>query len=335
MSLRLSLRAALSAAAAVTFALGLCAAGSPKAHADYSETILHTFLGTNGNGDGGYPYGGLTEASDGTLYGATPYGGTAGDGTVFKISTSGTLTVLHNFGDGSVAHDGEYPYDTLTLGSDGYLYATTLEGGASGDGTVFKMTTSGAETILHSFSGGSDGEYPVAAVTINTDGKLYGVTEDSTSGSSAEYGTVFDMKTDGSSYVVQFRFNSGNEAKSGEEPVGTLALVPGSTSNQLYGTTFAGGAGGEGTVFLFRPHPSDGSGTVTLVHSFGDGTVANDGERPEYGRVQTDSSGNIYGDTEEGGADDNGRFTSLHPPEVRPFCTRSGANPTATSRPVA
>jgi uncharacterized repeat protein (TIGR03803 family) len=144
--------------------------------------VLHNFKGIP---DGEYPYAGLINVN-GTLYGTTYFGGAYDDGTVFSITTSGKATVLHSFG---MTGDGEYPYAGL-IDVKGTLYGTTYEGGgATGGGTVFAITTSGKETVLHSFTGSGDGEYPNAGL-IDVKGTLYGTTAD---GGANGGGTVFGL----------------------------------------------------------------------------------------------------------------------------------------------
>jgi uncharacterized repeat protein (TIGR03803 family) len=134
--------------------------------------------------DGKEPEAGLVLGSDGNFYGTTSFGGSALWGTVFKMTPSGTVTILHSFGDGSVTNDGLGPRAGLILGSDGNFYGTAGEGGSAtpgdGNGTVFKITPSGSVTIMHSFGDGSvtnDGTNPVAGLVLGSDGYLYGTTE--------------------------------------------------------------------------------------------------------------------------------------------------------------
>jgi len=122
-------------------------------------TPLVWFNGTNGL----RPNAGLTLGSDGNFYGTTSAGGTADLGTVYRMTPAGTLTVLHSF-TGAPA-DGSHPWAALIQGTDGHLYGTTYDGGASGRGTVFKITTSGAMTILRAFLGGADGAHLYAPQT--------------------------------------------------------------------------------------------------------------------------------------------------------------------------
>lgn len=152
--------------------------------------VLHSF----GHGtDGGGLDAGLI-AVNGTLFGTTSGGGVYGGGTVFSITTTGTEKVLHSFGKGT---DGVHPLASLT-DVKGTLYGTTQQGGAyatcnhstSGCGTVFSVTLSGAEKVLHSFGSGTDGIVPTASL-IEMDGTLYGTTSE---GGAHERGTVFALR---------------------------------------------------------------------------------------------------------------------------------------------
>jgi uncharacterized repeat protein (TIGR03803 family) len=137
------------------------------------ETVLHTF---KGGSDGASPFANLIRDGKGRLYGTTGYGGTAGAGTVFKLTSHGRHTVLHSFtgkrGDGSLPHAG------LVCDRDGNLYGTTMFGGAAYNGhkygTVFKLSKTGQETILYSFKGAADGAYPTADLVRDQAGNLYG-----------------------------------------------------------------------------------------------------------------------------------------------------------------
>jgi uncharacterized repeat protein (TIGR03803 family) len=151
-------------------------------------TTLYSFCSQSGCTDGGDPYGGLVEGSDGNFYGTTYEGGANTDGTVFRITPQGTLTTLYSFCSQSGCADGSGPEAGVVQGSDGNLYGTTHEGGANGNyGTVFKITPSGSLTTLHSFDG-TDGSAPVAALIQGVNGAFYGTTnEDGAVGD----GTVF------------------------------------------------------------------------------------------------------------------------------------------------
>jgi uncharacterized repeat protein (TIGR03803 family) len=253
-----------------------------------AETVLYSFKG--GSGDGEDPVASLLNVK-GTLYGTTFLGGANGDGTVFKITTSGTETVLHNFPTGS--RDGYFPYAGL-LDIKGTLYSTTYTGGENYFGTVFSITTSGAETVLYSFKGApGDGLFPYAGL-LNAKGTLYGATYE---GGANYDGTVFSITTSGAETVLySFKGGSGD----GEDPEAGLINVKGT----LYGTTYeGGGAAGGGTVFAVTTSRKE-----TLLHSF---TGSGDGEYPIAGLI--DVSGTLYGTTRAGGANDGGTVFALSP----------------------
>ena len=135
-----------------------------------TETVLYSFTGST---DGNSPSGGLIRDSAGNLYGTTFLGGAAGYGTVFKVNTQGQETVLYSFTGGA---DGLNPsYGNLVRDSAGNLYGTTPQGGSSDFGVVFKIDTTGKETVLHSFSG-SDGKIPYGTLARDKAGNLYGTT---------------------------------------------------------------------------------------------------------------------------------------------------------------
>lgn len=137
-----------------------------------NETILYNF--SPGTGDGLEPSGTLTRDIAGNLYGATLWGGTFDFGTVFKVDTTGTATVLHSFS--ATGGDGAHPGGGLVRDRAGNLYGTTNSGGSSYFGTVFKLDPSGTETILHTFSG-TDGRVPILGLVRDSKGNLYGTTQ--------------------------------------------------------------------------------------------------------------------------------------------------------------
>ncbi|HTR27422.1 MAG TPA: choice-of-anchor tandem repeat GloVer-containing protein [Terriglobales bacterium] len=149
------------------------------------KTVLHNF---NADGvDGFNPYGGLVVDKAGNLYGTTYGGGKYGYGTVFKLSPSGNETVLYSFNaDGT---DGINPYGAVALGKKGNIYGTTYQGGTLGYGTVFKLSASGTETVLHSFAN-TDGAHPYAGVALDKSGALFGTT---VNGGDFGYGVVFKI----------------------------------------------------------------------------------------------------------------------------------------------
>jgi len=164
-----------------------------KVSATGVEKVIHRFTGKPN--DGWFPLGGLIRDHAGNFYGATRFGGTADQGTVFKIDTTGKETVLYGFLGGA---DGAQPlYENLVMDSAGNIYGTTSQGGGgdcasltfSGCGTVFEIDTAGVETILHAFTGApTDGAIPFVGLTLGADGNLYGTTY---YGGAANAGTVF------------------------------------------------------------------------------------------------------------------------------------------------
>jgi uncharacterized repeat protein (TIGR03803 family) len=245
-----------------------------------TEAVVHSF---GASGDGETPFAGLTEAK-GTLYGTTGFGGAHNNGTVFSITPSCKETVLHSFNYGS--GDGEQP-DAALLNVKGTFYGTTQHGGRHADGTVFSISTSGTETVLHSFGGSVDGVEPYAGL-IDVKGTLYGTTY---RGGADSNGTVFKISPSGNESVL----HSFGAPPDGANPYAGLLDVDG----RLYGTTQqGGGANGEGTVFSITT-----SGTETALHSFGP-YFSGDGEQP-YGNL-VNVKGTLYGTTYGGGANNVG-----------------------------
>jgi uncharacterized repeat protein (TIGR03803 family) len=250
------------------------------------ETVLHSFTGGT---DGGSPDAGVIRDGNGNLYGTTVEGGASNAGTVFKLSITGKETVLHSFTGGA---DGAYPTGGVIRDGSGNIYGTAFLGGASGNGTVFKLSTTGVETVLYSFTGGADGAQPVAGVIRDAKGNLYGTTQaggDLTCGAPYGCGTVFKLDTTRKETVV-YSFTGAD----GDRPTAGLFM---DGSYNLYGTTYVGGdlnclSGGCGTVFKLSS-----TGKETVLHSFADGT---DGGLPYAGLIR-DGNGNLYGTTAGGG----------------------------------
>ena len=259
-----------------------------------TETVLHRFTG---GADGGNPYTGLVRDPAGNLYGTTYYGGSSnncyqGCGTVFKLDTTGAETVLHSF---TGAPDGNWPSGSLILDATGNFYGTTTWGGASVWGTVFKVDTTGAETVLYSFTGGADGGTPASELILDAAGNLYGTTQYGGAGRCRDgCGTVFKLDTTGTETVL-YRFQRNPD---GERPV--AGLIQDAAGN-LYGTTLYGGERRLGTVFKLDP-----TGKETVLHRF----TRADGQNPDAGLVR-DSAGNLYGTSYYGGASGAGTVFKL------------------------
>jgi uncharacterized repeat protein (TIGR03803 family) len=198
------------------------------------ETVLWHF----GSGsDGAEPLAGLTQSSDGSLYGTTFYGGLYNGGTVFNITLDGNETVLWNFGKGT---DGAAPHAIVIEGTGGFVYGTTQGGGSFGHGTVFKVSPAGAETVLWNFGTSTDdGTQPLAPLIQVADGTFYGTTF---TGGLYDMGTVFKMTSSGVSILWNF-----GAAGDGASPVGGLTQ---GSDGAFYGATEQGiGKGLYGTGF--------------------------------------------------------------------------------------
>jgi uncharacterized repeat protein (TIGR03803 family) len=246
-------------------------------------TTLLSFEGT----DGFEPMAPLVQAANGDLYGTTFYGGPDSGGTVFSITPSGTLTTIHDFCSQSGCPDGEVPYAGLVQATNGDLYGTTLYGGTSSGGTVFKITPGGAFTTLHTFCSQTncmDGFEPFAGLVHATDGNLYGTTW---GGGANGCGTVFKITPSGT-LATLYSSCAQTNCTDGDNPVAGLVQA---TNGDFYGTTYQGGANGNGTIFTITP-----SGTLTTLFSFDD----TEGAFPEAGLVQA-ANGSFYGTASQGG----------------------------------
>jgi uncharacterized repeat protein (TIGR03803 family) len=249
-------------------------------------TVLYNFTG---GAEGGNPSGGLVQDSAGNLYGTATSGG-SNYGVVFEVSKVGKENVPHSFAGNP---DGEYPFTPVVRDSQGNLYGTTYEGGSSSYGTVLKIDNAGKETVLHSFSGGNDGCYPMQGLTRDDAGNLYGTA--SFCGSSG-YGTIFKIDT-ARKFSVLHSFT--DKSSDGAGPYyGHLTM---GKSGNLYGVT--GGGGGPSNYGVVYKLSS--SGKFTMLHRFVGGTT--DGCYP-LGSVALDKAGNLYGTTEYCSANGRGNI---------------------------
>jgi uncharacterized repeat protein (TIGR03803 family) len=238
--------------------------------------------------DGGGPQAGLLLSAKGDLYGTTFLGGdpACSCGTVFKLLPDGGFTVLYQF----KGNDGANPAAGLIADGNGNLYGTTSQGGrgSSSKGTVFKLTRPAVqrghwtETVLHAFTGESDGASPYGGLILDKAGNLYGTTN---RGGAFNDGTVFRVDATGKETVL-YSFTGSPD---GAYPYGWLVR---DDSGNLYGTTFEGGDSNYGTVFKL-----DATGKETVLHSFARGA---DGAYPNAG-LTLDANGNLYGTTNAGG----------------------------------
>jgi uncharacterized repeat protein (TIGR03803 family) len=251
-------------------------------------TVLHTF----NSRDGQFPDGGLVHGSDGNLYGTTSSGGAHGNGTVFKITPSGKFISIYNFAGGG---DGAYPMSSVIRDSAGNIYGTTQSGGPADNlgGVVFKITSSGHESVLHAFTGGADGGNPEGDLIRDSSGNLYGTTR-SGGDKKCKYdsfavgcGVVFKLDAAGTETVLH-TFEGGLD---GANPWGGLVM---DSAGNLYGTTERGGRHDAGQVFKI-----DRARHKIVVHDFDPGFHM-DGKNPRYG-LSFGPGGILYGVTPIGG----------------------------------
>jgi uncharacterized repeat protein (TIGR03803 family) len=252
-------------------------------------STLHSFSGT----DGASPYVGLIQATNGKLYGTTSGGGTDNFGTIFVITTGGKLTSLHNF-SGS---DGEYPDARLVQGTNGLFYGTTYRD------WVFEMTPAGKVTALPNNTHGGG---PTGALIQATNGKFYGTTS---AGGANNGGTLFEMTSAGKATTI-YSFCSLSNCVDGETPYAGLIQA---TDGNLYGTTSAGGANLDGTIFKITT-----AGKLTTLYNFCSQQGCTDGASPYEGLLQA-TNGTLYGTTYSGGTDNLGTIYSLSVPGLGPF----------------
>jgi uncharacterized repeat protein (TIGR03803 family) len=229
-----------------------------------TETVLYSFTG---GADGKFPQG-LLRDSAGNFFGTANsgavvncpgrLGGTIGCGTIFKLDTTETLTVLYSFQGPNPTHDGGLPVGGLVADAAGNLYGMTKKGGAGvcQCGTIFKLDTKGVETVLHSFTG-TDGSLPLGGLVIDPQGNLYGTTSSN----------IFELDTSGN-LTALYDFTGGADGGNPRAP-----LLRDSAGN-LYGTANSGGSSGSGVVFELPATTSPVFNIATTFSGNGTGTVA-------------------------------------------------------------
>ena len=256
-------------------------------------TPLYSFSGPDGNG----PSARVMIGPDGTLYGTTTYGGSAGYGTVFRLQPPAgfcrsfqcpwTETVLYSFQNGS--DGGEPGYGDLALDQQGNIYGTTSQGGYDGSscygegcGVVYKLSRAGGSwsySVLYSFQGGDDGFRPYAGVVLDASGNLYGTTE---AGGPNGIGTVYKLTPNGSGWTESLIYDFPN-FNDGALPYGGLIF---DRFGNLYGTTETYGQLDGGTVFELTPANGGWNFSVLTAVSAYAGPTAS---------PTMDASGNLYG----------------------------------------
>jgi uncharacterized repeat protein (TIGR03803 family) len=299
-----------------------CIATAPVSPAQTLTTLLN-FGGTNG----AYPaFMSLIQGADGNLYGTTGAGGTYDQGTVFKVTPAGTLTTLYSFCSKTNCTDGSGPQAGLVQAANGDFYGTTYTGGTKNLGTVFKITSTGQLTTLHSFAGvPKDGAYPEAPL-MQYGGNFYGTTLEggttTVNGYTSSTGTIFEI-TPGGNLTILHSFCSQTNCADGSEPEAGLVEYDGN----FYGTT----SFGAGTVFKITP-----AGQLTTLYTFCSQNGCTDGQSPSSGLVQG-TGGNFYGTTYLGGAEGAGTVFEINPAgnltTLHSFCSKT--NCTDGAYPIA
>jgi uncharacterized repeat protein (TIGR03803 family) len=281
---------------------------APSSNGSWTETVLYSFVNSSGSTDGYGPNAGLIFDSQGNLYGSTGNGGANnGCGTVFKLAPSSgstwTETLLYTFTITGGCYYGSGSSSAVVFDQQGNLY------GINGRlGIAFKLSppsgsgTQWTETTLHTFTGGTDGSYPVGGVVLDAEGNVYG-----TSSYAGSYGGGQVFKLAAGTWAKTAIHNFTGLNGDGSNPESTLVF---DSAGNLYGTTVSGGPNGCnqcGTVFELSP--SGGGYRESILHSF---TGGSDGNAP-YASLVLDSHGDLYGTTSTGGAGALGTVFKITP----------------------
>lgn len=301
----------------------------------YTHRVIYSFCHKTDCADGSAPSGGLTMDSTGSLFGTTSAGGKHGSGTVFKLTPNSKkkkwkLETLYSFCAKENCTDGKYPNGALVLDTDGNLYGTSYQGGASNAGLVFKLSPVDGKskwklTRLHDFaSGGTDGYVPTGRLTydgaqsgVAYDGisPLYGAT---TMGGGVGNGTVFSVAPEPGKAHWKEKILHAFATNEGALLYGGVIF---DGHGNLYGAAYGGGSSGFGTVFELKSNASKKRWTVTVLHNFCEirCTDGEDGQDP-FEAIAMDGSGNLFGTTLLGGANEGGVAYKIVPKgENSPF----------------
>ncbi|MCF7732532.1 MAG: hypothetical protein K9N23_12645 [Akkermansiaceae bacterium] len=253
------------------------------------------------------------QAPDGTLYFTMRKGGARYNGSIVKVSPAGVMGTVYDFEGTQDPPRGHSPGGTLTFGADGHLYGHTAGGGANNKGTLFRCTTAGQLTTLHSFSGTSSSPAPVGALLQASDGNFYGMTN--VGGVINTAGTVFRI-TPAGAFTELLAFtgtNAADSATEGARPVGSLVERTDGGVQYLYGVLSESGSPTHGKVFRF-PLPAAGVNTVVplTVVRFTGTSGAFKGSLPRSGLTRA-ADGTLFGVTSRGGINGYGTLYKITP----------------------
>jgi len=301
---------------AVVFATVLLAA--PAGHAQ-SFQVLYNFAQNRG-----LPFG-LAADRAGNFYGTQYYGLF---GSIFKFSRAGSGWVISDLYKFQGAPDGSSPAG-VTVAADGSLYGVTGTGGTgpcdretyNGCGTVFRLQPPAVpcratrcywtETVLYSFQGSPDLQYPAAEVTFDQAGNMYGTAY---AGGTSGFGGLFELTRSQGGWTYKILYSFSGPPPDGANPEGSVTI---DQAGNLYGPTLAGGTGtlggceGHGCGTVYQLTPSGSGWNETVLHNFGI-SGGSDGEAPIAGLL-LDRAGNLYGTTEGGGSNDGSTVFEFSP----------------------
>jgi len=246
---------------------------------------LTTLYNFTGGSDGGYPWTAPIESAAGAFYGVTrgvyPY--TSNYGTVYKITSAGSLTTRHQ----CTSADGAWPTGQLVQAKDFYFYGTTQGGGAFGKGTIFRISASGDFKVLYSFDG-TTASTPIAGVIQGSDGNFYGTALEPANGAIYRFSLT-------SGFSLLYTFSGASD---GGSPYGGLVQA---TDGNLYGGTYWGGSANGGVLYRIAL-----DGTYTVIHD-GDSTSGTGQQAPLF----EDTDGLLYSATSGGGSGGRGVIYSI------------------------
>jgi uncharacterized repeat protein (TIGR03803 family) len=285
---------------------------SPGTEGSWHGSVVHDFPSST---DGYNPVSSLIRDSAGNLYGTTPGGGLYGWGAVFELTPSGPNSpekVIYSFRGTT---DGAMPRAGLAFDSAGNLYGTAQFGGSSnclaGCGTIFRLSpsTDGSWkfSVLHTFLNGKDGSQPTAGVTLDASGNVYGTAQNGTIsscfGPGKGCGTVFKLTPNpGGGWIFDLIYAFSGSIQNGGIPAnGSLVM---DSSGNLYGATRSGGASARGNIYKLSPQ-SSGPWKQTVLYNI------SEQESGSQGTLAFDSSGNLYGVTNNGGSYNYGSVFEL------------------------